>query len=231
MHKFAPLPLPRRAYGAAARAGTQQLRADDPNLCLGLSVGDLTVHDPWNETDKSIREMVAVNLIGGVACATAAMVNMRAQGSGSIVNLGSKGEVGLARVAAYAATKAALTALTYSWAIDLSPYGVRVNAVWPWAKTEMTDYPGRSPVPVPPPPEANCPLILYLLSDLSARITGRLLSSRGGELASVERSCSWNEPLHDEHWTVEKVAAAMEGELDSPGIAYDSYPADCYRPR
>jgi NAD(P)-dependent dehydrogenase (short-subunit alcohol dehydrogenase family) len=187
------------------------------------------VRDPWNETYESIREVVGVNLLGAVGCATSAMTIMRAQGSGSIVNLGSKGEVGLPGVAGYIATKAALTALTYSWAMDLSPYGVRVNAVWPWAKTEMTSYPGRLPAPDPPPPEANCPLILYLLSDLSLRTTGRLLSIRGSQLASIERPCSWSEPLRDDHWTVEKVAAAMENELASPGLPFNSYPSDCYR--
>jgi NAD(P)-dependent dehydrogenase (short-subunit alcohol dehydrogenase family) len=187
------------------------------------------VRDPWDETDESIREVVGVNLVGAVSCATSAMTIMRAQGSGSIVNLGTKGEAGLARVAAYAATKAALTALTYSWAIDLAPCGVRVNAVWPWAKTAMTFYPGRPQGADPPLPEANCPLILYLLSDLGRRTTGRLLSIRGSQLASIERPCAWSEPLRDDHWTVEKVAAAMEGELASAGVPFDSYPSDCYR--
>jgi NAD(P)-dependent dehydrogenase (short-subunit alcohol dehydrogenase family) len=57
---------------------------------------------------------------------------MAARGSGSIVNLDSMaGLVGLAGGAAYGASKAALSALTRSWAAEFSPSGVRVNAVAP----------------------------------------------------------------------------------------------------
>jgi NAD(P)-dependent dehydrogenase (short-subunit alcohol dehydrogenase family) len=57
---------------------------------------------------------------------------MAARGRGSIVNLDSMaGLVGLAGGAAYGATKAALSALTRSWAAEFSPSGVRVNAVAP----------------------------------------------------------------------------------------------------
>jgi NAD(P)-dependent dehydrogenase (short-subunit alcohol dehydrogenase family) len=57
---------------------------------------------------------------------------MAARGRGSIVNLDSMaGLVGLAGGAAYGASKAALSALTRSWAAEFSPSGVRVNAVAP----------------------------------------------------------------------------------------------------
>ncbi|WP_433062893.1 SDR family NAD(P)-dependent oxidoreductase [Dactylosporangium sp. CS-033363] len=64
---------------------------------------------------------------------TAALApGMAARGSGSIVNVASMaGLVGLAGGAAYSATKAALSAMTRSWAAEFSPAGVRVNAVAP----------------------------------------------------------------------------------------------------
>ena len=57
---------------------------------------------------------------------------MAKRGSGAIINLGSMaGQIGLAGGAAYSATKAALAALTRSWAAEFSPRGVRVNTIAP----------------------------------------------------------------------------------------------------
>jgi NAD(P)-dependent dehydrogenase (short-subunit alcohol dehydrogenase family) len=55
---------------------------------------------------------------------------MAERGWGSIINIGSvAGQIGLAGMAAYGATKAALSSLTRSWAAEFSPRGVRVNAL------------------------------------------------------------------------------------------------------
>src|SRR3954469_14624672 len=57
---------------------------------------------------------------------------MASRGHGSIVSLDSMaGHVGLNGGAAYGATKAALSALSRSWAAEFSPAGVRVNTVAP----------------------------------------------------------------------------------------------------
>jgi NAD(P)-dependent dehydrogenase (short-subunit alcohol dehydrogenase family) len=194
-------------------------------------VNNAAIHpitDAWNETAESFGNAFSVNVLGPTSCAVHAMGVMREQGMGSIVNLGSRGEVGLARLAAYCSSKAALTALSFSWSIDLEPYGVRVNTVWPWADTQMTHYAGRPAIGRPPPPEKNVPLILYLLSDLSATVTGRLFSIRGPDLVSIEKPCSWIPPVIDDEWTIEKVASALKGPLASPGFPFGSYPTDCY---
>ena len=57
---------------------------------------------------------------------------MAARGSGSVINMGSMaGSLGLARGAAYGATKAALASLTQSWTAEYSGRGVRFNTVAP----------------------------------------------------------------------------------------------------
>ncbi|MFJ9214156.1 SDR family NAD(P)-dependent oxidoreductase [Streptomyces sp. NPDC102264] len=57
---------------------------------------------------------------------------MAERGRGTVINLGSMaGQIGLAGGAAYSATKAALAALTRSWAAEYGPRGVRVNTVAP----------------------------------------------------------------------------------------------------
>jgi NAD(P)-dependent dehydrogenase (short-subunit alcohol dehydrogenase family) len=182
--------------------------------------------DPWDETEASMRRDFDDNLFGPAFCAVLAMREMRNRRSGSIITIGSRGETGLGRLANYGASKAALTAMTYSWALDLRTSGVRVNAVWPWAETQMTAYRGRSPLlGRPPSPEANTPLVVYLLSNRST-VTGRLFSSRGSELASIERTSSWREPLSDQ-WDVDRIAAAIEGPLAQPGFPIDGYPSNC----
>ncbi|MEX2416154.1 MAG: glucose 1-dehydrogenase [Paenibacillaceae bacterium] len=57
---------------------------------------------------------------------------MMEQQSGNIINMSSCiAEIGLARRAAYAATKGAILALTKSMQVDYAPYGIRVNALLP----------------------------------------------------------------------------------------------------
>jgi NAD(P)-dependent dehydrogenase (short-subunit alcohol dehydrogenase family) len=57
---------------------------------------------------------------------------MAERGRGAIINLGSMaGQIGLVGGAAYSATKAALAALTRSWAAEYSPAGVRINTISP----------------------------------------------------------------------------------------------------
>ncbi len=54
------------------------------------------------------------------------------QNHGTIINIGSKVSVtGQGGTSAYAAAKGGVNALTREWAVDLAPFGVRVNAVIP----------------------------------------------------------------------------------------------------
>lgn len=71
---------------------------------------------------------------------TAALApGMISRGSGSIVNVSTMAaRVGMAGLSVYAATKAALEALTRTWAAEFSPAGVRVNTVAPGpTRTDM----------------------------------------------------------------------------------------------
>jgi NAD(P)-dependent dehydrogenase (short-subunit alcohol dehydrogenase family) len=121
---------------------------------------------------------VEVNLLGTMFCGIAAMKVLRSQGYGSIVNASSRAQRGIPASATYAATKGAIASLTYSWALDLRPAGVRVNAIAPQAGGTGTRRQGQ-PSDGEPTPDQIAPLVTYLLSDRSALVTGQVIRIGG----------------------------------------------------
>jgi 3-oxoacyl-[acyl-carrier protein] reductase len=103
---------------------------------LDAVVNNAAVHPtmPLLDMDEwDWRRVVDVNLTGAFLVTQIAGRVMREQGGGAIVNIGD-GRVGLDDVvlaAGYAASKAALAALTRTAARDLAPFQIRVNAVCP----------------------------------------------------------------------------------------------------
>ncbi|MER7837979.1 SDR family oxidoreductase [Streptomyces sp. NPDC096040] len=140
-----------------------------------------------------LRRVVEVNLLGTLLCSRRAARLMAERGNGAIVNvssaaatLGSPGEY-----VHYAATKAAVDALTVGLARELGPDGVRVNAVAPGVvdtemHTAMGD-PGRAqrigaaaPLGRPGRPEEIAAAIAWLLSPEASYTTGAVLRVSGG---------------------------------------------------
>jgi 3-oxoacyl-[acyl-carrier protein] reductase len=83
--------------------------------------------------------VVAVNLKGVFNCAQAVVDAMVKQGTGVILNASSiAGQYGNFGQSSYAASKAGVIGLTLTWARELGPKGIRVNAVCPGViETEM----------------------------------------------------------------------------------------------
>jgi NAD(P)-dependent dehydrogenase (short-subunit alcohol dehydrogenase family) len=83
-------------------------------------------------TDEAIWErIIDVNLKGAYLCARAVIPHMIKQGGGSIVNIGSGAGWGKANMAAYAASKGGIFALSASMAYDHLHDRIRVNTVVP----------------------------------------------------------------------------------------------------
>ncbi|MEU0792509.1 SDR family oxidoreductase [Amycolatopsis sp. NPDC005961] len=168
---------------------------------------------PWEDGDAGrTRALVETNVLGPLHCGTAAAEVMVAQGNGVIVNVTSGSMIGQRGAAAYSASKGAVASMTYSWAADLASRGVRVNAVSPiaWTRLMAADPNGN---PDAYPPERVAPLVTYLLSDLSAGVTGQVLRLADGHLHAVRQPAIIRPVLHREVWTPEEIAAAVDGEL------------------
>ncbi len=137
-----------------------------------------------------------VNLRGTLYASQAAIPQMRAQGSGSIVNISSVSAQrggGIFGGPHYSAAKAGILGLTKAMARELAPDGIRVNAICPgFIGTDITA--GKltpamkeqilAGIPMgragTPGDVAGC--ALFLASDLSAYVTGSEVDVNGGSL-------------------------------------------------
>ncbi|BBH21917.1 3-oxoacyl-ACP reductase [Paenibacillus baekrokdamisoli] len=124
---------------------------------------------------------------------------MVAQGiKGSIVNMSSKnGLSGSSKLAHYNASKGGGVLLTQSMAVELAPYGIRVNAVAPGFIDTPMDHELRKQDPTIPTITSKTPMgrlgtieeaanvFLFLASDESSYVTGTTLIVDGGHLANA----------------------------------------------
>ncbi|WP_439377803.1 glucose 1-dehydrogenase [Amycolatopsis lexingtonensis] len=120
--------------------------------------------------------VLATNVTGTWLCLKHEVAHMRAHGGGAIVNIASNiGAHGrLPNMAAYAASKAAVSALTRTAARDHIAEGIRVNAVSPGATdTEMSRRPGETD------------------ADRAERLKGAIPLGRVGATAEVAAAVLW----------------------------------------
>ena len=86
-----------------------------------------------NCSSQDFSRVLAVNLLGAFQMAKLAIPHLVAAAPGSsIVNIGSMfGAQGVARGGPYCASKGGVALLTHTLALELAPYGIRVNTVSP----------------------------------------------------------------------------------------------------
>ena len=136
-------------------------------------------------------QVIDVNLKGEFLCALAAAKLMAPLGRGSIINLSSGGGQRAHRgMVSYDAAKGGVDGMTRALALDLAPYGIRVNALAPGAINVMglsEEEAARRGETIPlgyvGAAEDLAGPAVFLASDESAYVTGVVLSVDGGLLA------------------------------------------------
>jgi sorbitol-6-phosphate 2-dehydrogenase len=175
---------------------------------LVANAGVVRAHDILEFPLDDWRLVLDVNLTGYFLCAREAGRVMAKQGGGAIIQINSKsGKKGSFRNSAYAASKFGGIGLTQSLALDLAPYGVRVNAVCPgnlldgslWQDSLYEQYArkwGISKEEVRRKYEEQVPLgrgctyadvanvVVFLAGDESSYMTGQAINVTGGQQLS-----------------------------------------------
>jgi NAD(P)-dependent dehydrogenase (short-subunit alcohol dehydrogenase family) len=168
---------------------------------VGIGIGDST--PARIETDDWDR-ILAVNLKSVLLPCKAALPVMRAQRSGSIINISSIAAVCSTPAVAYKASKAAINAYTQSLAIGNAKYGIRANVIMPGLMNTPMAIEGLSAMlgvdkaTLTAQRDAMVPLgakmgdawdvayaALYLASDEARFVTGIALPVDGGQSARV----------------------------------------------
>jgi 3-oxoacyl-[acyl-carrier protein] reductase len=135
----------------------------------------------------------AVNLKGTFLCGLRAAKHMARRGEGVIINVSSGGASRAHRGnAAYDATKGGIESLTRSMAVDLAPYGVRVNGLIPGSidsrgmTPEVKRERGQAiPMGRVGEPEEMTGAAVFLASEDAGYVTGQLVAVDGGILAAM----------------------------------------------
>ena len=160
----------------------------------------ITQFKPFLElTEEEWDRTIDINLKGYFLCAQATAEEMAKQKAGVIVNIASvamgQQGIGFPTLVHYCASKGGIVGMTEALAVELAPFGIRVNAIAPG----MIDTPMIDPVKKDPgtmeamlarvpmhrvgKPEEVSNMVLFLASDASSYITGSTVVIDGGWLA------------------------------------------------
>jgi NAD(P)-dependent dehydrogenase (short-subunit alcohol dehydrogenase family) len=155
---------------------------------------------PAVELDAEVIDgLHAVNVRAPLLLIAALVPSMIDRGRGTIINLSSvSGVVGTPRRAAYAASKGAIDAATRSLAVELGPWGIRVNSVAPgvvdtdlWAKNKaipgvVEQIEAQIPLRRWSVPEDVADAVVFLASNASRYLTGETVSVDGGMARTLD---------------------------------------------
>lgn len=177
-------------------------------------------------TVEEFDEVIAVNLRGTWSVSRHAVRAMREREQGLLLQvISGSGFVGSVGQTNYAASKAGVMGMLYAWDVELHRLGIRTNALWPVAETDMTQvvFDGvrrradERGTEAPSPrsmgfgrPADVAGVVVYLCSPAADHLRSQLVTFNGSKLAL------WQHPREawvrrQDQWTFDEIADALGG--------------------
>jgi len=176
---------------AVDKFGKLDILVNNAGICPFKPFLELTEED-WDK-------VLDINLKGYFLCSQAAAREMAKQKWGRIINIASvtMGQmgVGMANIVHYVASKGGVAGMTEALAVELSPYGINVNAISPglietkMAEPVISDPVAREAILKRVPkgrvgqPKDIAHAVVFLASEEADYVTGAILVVDGGWLA------------------------------------------------
>lgn len=211
-----------------------QAQAMIDTACDQLGGIDIVVNNAGNLRDVIFHRMseeefdavIAVHLKGSFNVSRAAAPRFKEQGSGAFIHMTStSGLVGNFGQANYCAAKLGIVGLSKAIALDMQRFGVRSNAIAPFAWTRMV-----SSIPDETPeqkrrveglkkliPEKIAPFVVALGSDAARDISGQIFGVRNNEIYLFSQPRPVRTAHTSDGWTpdsiIERVFPMFEDEF------------------
>jgi len=171
-------------------------------------------------TEEEFDSVMNVHVKGTFFCHQAAALQMKEQNSGGcLIGTVSAAHFGNFGQTNYSAAKGAIASMTYTMAMELARYGIRVNAISPTGTTRMSDtYVGPDGVKRPMPfidPELNGPFLVYLASDEGNYITGQVFGTGGERIVILDQPKYGHGMFNPGGWTISEIQKHFKNMLGS----------------
>jgi NAD(P)-dependent dehydrogenase (short-subunit alcohol dehydrogenase family) len=199
---------------------------------------DIVVNNAGNLRDVLFHKMeeadfdavIAVHLKGTFNVSRAAAPHFKAQNSGAYIHMTStSGLIGNLGQANYAAAKLGIAALSKSIAIDMQRFGVRSNAVAPFAWTRMvSSIPATTNAQIARVeglkklvPEKIAPFVVALATNEASHVTGQIFGVRNNEIFLFSQPRPIRSAHTEEGWTPSSIVERV-----FPMFEHDFYALD-----
>ncbi len=191
--RFTPMDVASRDSVAA---GFEDIAAGGGIDCLIHNAGIERYHGPLEDLNLDAFETVLdINTLGAARTLAHGISLMRSGGS-IVVTSSPAGSITAPEMAAYSASKAALDMLVRTWALELGPRQIRINAVLPGIVESEMGSESAPDAELIRRMTANGalrrgaelgPVFQFLASDASITLTGSLVGAHDGILAGYSR--------------------------------------------
>lgn len=215
------------------------------------NAGAGAMNDLWSFTEEEWDRTYNIEPKGYFAMIRAAVPHMARRGWGSIVNTSSGSGFGHPGASAHASSREGVIGLTRTVAMEVGRFGIRCNAIRPFAVCQSTtDFAkqvrpwmqlmsltlGSEPGVAQElafdaerfPPRKIAPFVLWLCTDAAANVNGRTFDVSGDEVALLSEPAPERTIVHEGGWDLDaldvRAPADLTDRLTNP-FTLDAFPA------